>query len=253
MVSPGCVFWVNDDDDYDESDMHDDDSDAVNSSGNDSSDDSINGIRDLEDFMPFDLTVANIKEWANNQSVKFYLRAEGEGNIRVFGRVKDMREYGAKTYLCNLDSSIQQYQQEMKFTLPLDNDPEKKGQLLDSSWFDSDGNFYGIFEGVEEGTLKLILEAELISGDTSRRVVLDEAYFTLKNVKDMYRFINVREGPTESNTDNKLRYRNINVENRDMFMNDSSSAMFFIHGASTPEEDAIEWSGIVYKRLYRTG
>jgi hypothetical protein len=36
-------------------------------------------------------------------------------------------------------------------------------------------------------------------------------------------------------------------------MNDSSSAMFFIHGASTPEEDAIEWSGIVYKRLYRTG
>jgi hypothetical protein len=262
MVSPGCVFWVNDDDDYDESDMHDDDSDAVNSSGNDSSDDSINGIRDLEDFMPFDLTVANIKEWANNQSVKFYLRAEGEGKIRVFKRVDDSDEEGTKTYLVDLDSSIQQYNEKMKFILPLDNDPEKKGQLLDASWFDSDGNFYGIFEGIKEGALKLILEVELISGDTSRRVVLDEAYFTLVNVKGMFKVYNTRytyvvgdeEGPTDRG-DGLLRYKVIREQKGygSRFPEDPDRVIIWTHGYNNTINQSLDNMAIIFKRLYRTG
>jgi len=255
MISPGCVFWVNDDDDYDESDIHDDDSDAVNSSGNDSSDNSINGIRDLEDFMPFDLTVANIKEWANNQSVKFYLRAEGEGKVRVFKRVDDSDEEGTKTYLVDLDSSIQQYNEKMKFILPLDNDPEKKGQLLDASWFDSDGNFYGIFEGMEEGALKLILEVELISGDTSRRVVLDEAYLTLKNVRDMYILANIRGDGlphTGEGADTVIRYRELKKSGGFVFT-DPDTVLIWAHGFNCSLDQSLIWTDTVFKRLYRTG
>jgi len=253
---------VNDDDDYDESNMHEDDSDAVNSSGNDSSDDSINGIRDLEDFMPFDLTVANIKEWANNQSVKFYLRAEGEGKIRVFKRVDDNDEEGTKTYLVDLDKNIQQYNEKMKFILPSEADPEKKGQLLDSSWFDSDGNFYGIFEGIKEGALKLILEVELISGDTSRRVVLDEAYLTLVNVKTMFKVYNTRytfvvgnqEGPTDQG-DSLLRYKVIRAQEGygSRFPDDPDRIIIWTHGYNNSVSESLKSMDTLFKRLYITG
>ncbi|MFA6356416.1 MAG: alpha/beta hydrolase [Candidatus Omnitrophota bacterium] len=244
---PGCVFWVNDDDDSSESTVHQDDLDAANDEfDKDYEDDAINGIRDLEDLMPFNITIPNIKEWTNNQNIKFYLKAEGQGKIRVFKRIND-------AYLAELRYSKKQFTEKMKFTLTSDSDNKGEGQLLDPSWFDSDGNFYGVFEGVNEGSLKLTLEVELGMDDSKKRVVLDEAVIALKDVRDMYRFINVREGPTVSNTDNKLRYRDINVEKSNMVMDDPSSVTFFIHGASTPEEDAIEWSGIVYKRLYRTG
>ncbi|MFA5500367.1 MAG: alpha/beta hydrolase [Candidatus Omnitrophota bacterium] len=250
---PGCVFWVNDDDDSSESTIHPNDAGAAyDEFDKDYEDDAINGIRDLEDFMPFNITIPNIKEWTNNQNVKFYLKTEGQGKIRVFKRAKDMWEYGAKTYLSDLGSSKFQYQEKMKFLL-LSDDNKEEGQLLDPSWFDSNGNFYGIFEGVEKGSLKLTLEVELGMDDSKKKVVLDEAVITLKDVRDMYRFVNVRKGPTISNTDNKLRYRNINIEKPDMFMLDPSSIYIFIHGASTPESDAVTWSNTVYKRLYRTG
>ncbi|MFA5147878.1 MAG: alpha/beta hydrolase [Candidatus Omnitrophota bacterium] len=253
MVSPGCVFWVNDDDDSSESTVHQDDLDAANDEfDKDYEDDAINGIRDLEDFMPFNLAIPNINEWENTQNVKFYLKTEGQGKIRVFKRAKDMWEYGAKTYLSDLGSSKFQYQEKMKFLL-LSDDNKEEGQLLDPAWFDSNGKFYGIFEGVEKGPLKLILEVQLGEGDNKKRVVLDEAYLTLKNVRDMYRFVNVRDGPTVGNTDDKLRYRNVNLEKSDMFMLDPLSIYIFIHGASTPESDAVTWSNTVYKRLYRTG
>ncbi|MDD5009649.1 MAG: alpha/beta hydrolase, partial [Syntrophorhabdaceae bacterium] len=244
---PGCVFWVNDDDDSSESTVHQDDLDAANDEfDKDYEDDAINGIRDLEDFMPFNITIPNIKEWTNNQNVKFYLKAEGQGKIRVFKRIND-------AYLAELRYSMKQFIEKMKFTLTSDSDKKGEGQLLDPSWFDSNDNFYGIFEGVEKGSLKLTLEVELGMDDSKKKVVLDEAVITLKDVRDMYRFVNVRKGPTISNTDNKLRYRNINIEKPDMFMLDPSSIYIFIHGASTPESDAVTWSNTVYKRLYRTG
>ena len=276
MVSPGCVFWVNDDDDYDESKVHPDDPNTISGvnlnsqdektgekgSGHDYNNDVINGIRDLEDFMPINITVANIKEWANNQSVKFYLRAEGEGKIRVFGRVKDMREYGAKTYLCDLDSSIQQYKQEMKFLLPSDTDAKNKGELLDASWFDSDGNFYGIFEGVKEGTLKLILEVELINGKTSRRVVLDEAYLTLINVKQMFKVYNTRynsregdcEGPTVGE-DELLRYRFIREQKGygSRFPEAPDRVIIWTHGYNNSVSESLKNMETLFKRLYITG
>jgi pimeloyl-ACP methyl ester carboxylesterase len=249
MVSPGCVFWVNDDDDSSESTVHQDDLDAANDEfDKDYEDDVINGIRDLEDFMPFNITIPNIKEWTNNQNVKFFLKAEGPGKIKVYDRVKDLDKYEDFTYLKDLNSSIAQYNKPIILNVASGDEKE-----LDSKYFDDKGVFHAIFEGVEKGSLKLTLEVELISGSTSRRVVLDEAVITLKDIRDMYRFIDVREGPTVSNTDDKLRYRNINVEKPDMFMLDPSSVYMFIHGAWTSESDAVTWSNTVYKRLYRTG
>jgi len=248
QVAPGCVFWVNDDDDYDESSVHTNDSGAVNSNGNDGADEVINGIRDLEDFMPIDLTIPNIKEWANNQSVKFYLKAEGNGKIRVFKRVDDNDEEGTKTYLVDLDKSIKQYTEKMKFLLP---SSEKEGQLLDPSWFNSEGKFYGIFEGVTAGALKLTLEVELGTGQDKKRVVLDEAYITLKNVKDMYKLINIREGPTMGTDDGLLRYRN-KEESTQIFAPDPKKAFIWAHGYNNTLEGSAGSADIVYKRLYQT-
>ncbi|MFA5115746.1 MAG: alpha/beta hydrolase [Candidatus Omnitrophota bacterium] len=250
MVSPGCVFWVNDDDDYNESSIHQDDSNPALASGEaDCHDNKINGIRDLEDFMPLNITIPDIKEWTNNQNVKFYLKAEGEGKIRVFMRTKDMREYGAKTYLNDLNSSKSQYQEEMKFLLPSD-DNKIEGQLLDPSWFDSDGNFYAIFEGVSEGSLKLTLEVELGEGGSKKRFTLDEAVIALKDIRKMYKVENIREGPT--NTDGLIRYRN-KTELGEIFASDPSRVIIWVHGYNNTLEGSLGSADIVYKRLYQTG
>ncbi|HOX09108.1 MAG TPA: alpha/beta hydrolase [Candidatus Omnitrophota bacterium] len=259
---PGCVFWVNDDDDYNESSIHPDDGNPDLASGEcDAYDDKINGIRDLEDFMPFNLTIPNINEWANTQNVKFYLKAEGQGKIRIFKRSKDMREYGAKTYLSDLDSSKSQYQEKMKFLLPPD-DKKEEGQLLNPSWFDSNGNFYGIFEGIEKGSLKLILEVQLGEVNNKKRVVLDEVYLNLVDVKDMFKVYNTRytyvtgdqEGPTEQG-DKLLRYKIIREQKGygSRFPKNPDRVIIWDHGYNNTAQQSLENATIIFKRLYRTG
>jgi hypothetical protein len=259
MISPGCVFWANDDDDYNESSVHQDDSNPALASGEaDCHDNKINGIRDLEDFMPFNITIPDIKEWTNNQNVKFYLKAEGEGKIRVFKRVQDVEKENDLAYLKKLNRSIQQYTEEMKFLLPSDSDTKQEGQLLDPSWFDSDGNFYAIFEGVEKGNLKLTLEVELGEGGSKKRFTLDEMVVTLKDVKSMYKLYNVRyknDGQTEgTETDNKgvVRYLNIK-ESGSYFPVNPETIFIWTHGFNSDLSASIQWIEIVFKRLYRTG
>ncbi len=249
MISPGCVFWVNDDDDYDESKVHPDDNNSNLASGEcDTYDDRINGIRDLEDFMPINITVANIKEWANNQNVKFYLKTEGKGKIRVFKRVND-------AFLTDLRYSKKQFIEKEKFLLPSDSDTKKKGELLDSSWFDSDGKFYGTFEGVEEGDLKIILEVELINGNTSRKIVLDEAIITLKNISEMYRLYNVRTGPTTTQFDDIPRFRNkeIEVGHGNIYPDNPDVILIWTHGYNNTYDVSVRSLNTIYKRLYRSG
>ncbi len=259
---PGCVFWVNDDDDYDESSVHPDDEGAANSPGSDSSDDFINGIRDLEDLMPFNITIPDIAGWASNQSVKFYLKAEGEGKVRVFKRIQDAEKENDLAYLKKLNRSKEQYTEKMKFLLPSEADTENKGQLLDASWFDSEGRFYAIFEGVEKGSLKLTLEVELISGKKSRRVVLDEAYITMVNVKEMLKVYNSRytyvvgdeEGPTDQG-DGLLRYKVIREQKGygSRFPEDPDRIIIWTHGYNNTIKQSLDNMVIIFKRLYRTG
>ncbi|MDD5072650.1 MAG: DUF726 domain-containing protein, partial [Candidatus Omnitrophica bacterium] len=246
QAAPGCVLWVNDDDDYDESSIHPDDAGAVDSNGNDGYDGNINGIRDLEDFMPINISIPTIKEWADpDKNVKFFLKAGGSGKIKIFERVKDTDEYEDFTYLKDLNSSIVQFTRPIILNLASGDKKE-----LESKYFDDDGNFRAIFEGIEQGTLKLSLIVEL--GKDKTEVILDETYVTLKNIRDMYRFIDVRNGPSDG-SDGKLRYRTINAEKKNMFMKDPGKIFMFIHGAWTSKSDAITWSNTVYKRLYRTG
>ena len=252
QVPPGCVFWVNDNDSYDESTVHTDDADAVNSHGNDSSDNSINGIRDLEDFMPINLTIPNIKEWATNQNVKFYLKAEGEGRIKIYERVNDMRDFGSLTYLKDLNSSTAEYKKEMKFSLPSSG---KEGQLLDPSWFDTEGNFHGIFEGAGKGELKLTLQVDL----NGKKIDLDSAIITLKDIKDMYKLCNIRyknDGKTEGTetdpSDNITKYMN-NHESGNIYPSNPDTILIWTHGFNSDLKQSYIWIETVYKRLYQTG
>jgi len=255
-ITPGCVFWVNSDDDYDESSVHPNDSGASNSSGNDGSDTAINGIRDLEDFMPIDIAIPNIKEWSSpDTNVKFYLKAEGEGRIRIFKRVDDNDEEGTKTYLVDLDKSIQQYKEPMKFLLSGDNEQE-----LSPDWFNLEGKFYGIFEGVSAGTLKLTLYVSLNNGQD--KVVLDEAYITLVDVKEMFKVYNTRytfvvgdqEGPTDQG-DGLLRYKVIRKEQGygARFPEDPKRVIIWTHGYNNTAQDSLNNMATVFKRLYVTG
>ncbi|MFA5164880.1 MAG: alpha/beta hydrolase [Candidatus Omnitrophota bacterium] len=245
---PGCVFWVNDDDDYDDSPVHQDDKDAVNSKGNDSADGNINGIRDLEDFMPINISVPNIKEWiGQDKGIKYKLNAEGTGRIKLFERVKDLKDLMYFTYLKDLNSSIEQYRKTVVLNLSAKDQKE-----LDPKYFDDNGDFCALFEGVEPGRLKVILAVEFSNGKKKEEIILDEVYITVKNVRDMYRFVDVRGG-TSIDMDGQLRYRNISVEKHDMFMKDPSSIIMFIHGAWTPKKSAIEWNNTIYKRLYWSG
>jgi hypothetical protein len=262
MVSPGCVFWVNDDDDYNESSVHPDDSSPALASGKaDCHDNKINGIRDLEDFMPFNITIPDITEWTNNQNVKFYLKAAGEGKVRVFKRIQDAEKENDLAYLKKLNRSIQQYTEKMKFLLPSD-DNKKEGQLLDPSWFDSEGNFYAIFEGAEKGSLKLTLEVELGTDGKKKRVTLDEVVVTLVDVESMFKVYNTRynsnsgdqEGPTVGN-DNLLRYRFIREQEGygSRFPEDPDRIIIWTHGYNNSIYESLENIETLFKRLYITG
>ena len=203
--------------------------------------------------------------------MKFYLKAEGQGKARIFKRSKDMREYGAKTYLSDLDSSKSQYQEEKKFLLPSD-DKKEEGQLLEPAWFDSNGNFYGIFEGAGKGTLKLILEVEIGAGKDKKRVVLDEALITFKDLNDMYKFCNVRYNTqgygTVSGTDNILvdnKYQGTEKDNNDIkryiynheighiYPENPQKLFVWTHGYYNDAAESKIVIDTVFKRMYRTG
>jgi hypothetical protein len=248
QVAPGCVFWVNDNDDYNESPIHPDDTDPSLASGEtDCYDNIINGIRDLEDFMPINLTIPSIKEWTTNQNVKFYLKAEGAGRIKIFERVVNLDEYEAITYLKDLNSSIAQYKKPLLLDIAAG---EKKE--LDPKYFDDNGNFQGIFEGVEKGALKLSLIVELGADSNNKdTVILDEALITLKGIREMYKAVNIRQGP-ENGTDGLLRYRN-KTESGEIFAPDPKRVFIWTHGYNNSFVDSLGYADIVYKRFYRTG
>ncbi len=248
--APGCVFWVNDDDDYDElTKVHSDDSKAVNSNGNDSADDNINGIRDLEDFMPINIAIPNIQEWSNSlKGVKFFLKAEGSGRIKIYKRVTDLEKYKYLTYLKDLNSSIEQYKQTCLINLTTG---DKNMQELKSVYFDDSGSFHAIFEGIEAGQLKLNLVAAIIderSGKVKDEILLDEAYVTLKDVREMYMLANVR--------------KNLEITGN-IYSTEDDTIFIWTHGYNTSirdngqkidsRTDSFVVIDTVYKRMYRTG
>jgi len=157
-----------------------------------------------------------------------------------------MREYGAKTYLKDLNSSVKQYRQ-----APLAFDSNDKNKiLLDIEDFDEKGNFHGIFEGVSVGELKLALCVDFNNGKDV--VVLDEAYITIKNIKDMYKLINIRNGPTSTSADSIPRYRD-KQESGNVFAPDTTRIFVWVHGYNNTLKGSIGSADVVYKRLYQTG
>jgi hypothetical protein len=247
MQSPGHVFWVNNDDDYDESDVHPDDEDAKNSKGNDSGDDYINGIRDLEDFTLVNIKIPHMKDLKKCSGLKFYLRSEGKGKINVFKRLgSDPRN--PKLYLNDLSQSIEQYKQKKLFDISAGKDAE-----LNIEDFDMNGVFHGIFEGVKEGdiTLKLIVEFG-DSGKEKNSIVLDEAIVVIRDIRQFYKCYNLRNGVS-------INARNVNVYNwkedksHQMFFDNPDEIIIFAHGANNSADDAICFFNTFYKRLYHMG
>jgi len=263
MVSPGCVFWVNDDDDYNESSAHSYDNNSNLASGEcDAYDDRINGIRDLEDFMPINIAIPNIKEWASStDSIKFVLKAIGTGKIRVFKRVEDSKENGPLSYLKELDKSVKQYQVTEQFEV-CETDKSEEVIELDPSLFDKDGVFRGIFEGVKEGSIKIILGAQLEGKNKKSELIFDELYITLVNVKQMFKVYNTRynsgegdcEGPTVGE-DELLRYRFIREQKGygSRFPEAPDRVIIWTHGYNNSVSESLKNMETLFKRLYSTG
>ncbi|MDD5737552.1 MAG: alpha/beta hydrolase [Candidatus Omnitrophica bacterium] len=258
---PGCVFWVNDDDDYNESSIHPDDRNPDLASGErDAYDEKINGIRDLEDFMPMDITIPGIKYWSSpDKNIKYYLKIEGSAKIRIFERVKDVDDHGHYTYIKDIGSSIAQYQNK---PIPVDKDNENIIPLT-PDLFNDKGGFYAIFEGIEAGTATITLIAELGTDPSKKeKVILDEAIVTLVNVKSMYKVYNTRydsetgynEGPVIGD-DGLLRYRFIREQKGygARFPENPNRIIIWTHGYNNSEHESLKNMEILFKRLYITG
>jgi hypothetical protein len=246
MESSGHIFWVNNDDDYDESKMHEDDENATNSNGNDSKDEYINGIRDLEDFTPITINIPNISDFKESSGIKFYLEMEGSGSINIFKRA-------AAEYLTKLDDSIKQYKEIKLHTLSKN---ENKVELnIDD--FLSDNRFYGIFEGVKEGEITLKLIAQMGNSADSEELVLDEVKIELRDIKDFYKYYSLRSElkPAYGNkyVNNGVEIYSIIEESGNFFPENPEKILIWTHGYKNNDKQAREWFATVFKRMYHSG
>jgi hypothetical protein len=243
MQSPGHVFWVNDDRDTAESSTHDD-NEVVRESPvmGDFRDEYINGIRDLEDFMPITINIPNIKGFKELSGIKFYLETEGEGSINIFKR-------STADYLTKLSDSIKQYKKEKLYTI---SNKFKKIEL-DLDKFRENNTFYGVFEGATEGKVNIKLIA-MFNNDAKEdtEIVLDEVVLTIKRIGDLYRTYNIRGKPQKDDS-GITRYKDIVKENDGFALSEKDKIFVWTHGYRNTEYKCRAWSDTVFKRLYHQG
>jgi len=256
QISPGVVIWVNDDNDYDELNnwireieysAHSlDESPFLGSvSNNDGQDEKINGIRDLEDYFPINITVPDIKAWAanTNSGLKFYLRGDGTAKIRLFKRISQEYSTNDIEYITKENSIVGQYKEPV--ILEMYNNKEA---LIDPSIFDDKGVFKGIYEAYKAGELKLSLIVEF---PDKTRMVLDEAVITARLTEEFIKTLNVREGPSYDD-DDVYRYWSVK-ESGKCYATDSSRVFIWLHGYNCTKKQAEVVAETVHERLYRTG
>lgn len=248
----GFVFWTNEDNDHWEVDSRywsEDSSTARGRKGEpDNTNNTINGIHDLEDFFTMRLQIPG-----QVAGEKFYL--EG-APVRVFKRYFENPEYIDKLtttekdkqhdYLTNLSIAEKQHLIDVLGNLNVNSPLEIKRED-----FTEDGMLWLIFEGTETGgpyDLKFYKEVNGV------KVEEDIVRITIKQVKDMYKFWNIRTNKVENSKGFNIYDPDTLITPSGAYYSQVPDKMFvYLHGYNVDVNGARQWFDTMYKRLYRAG
>ncbi|MCK5655836.1 MAG: alpha/beta hydrolase [Candidatus Aureabacteria bacterium] len=253
-IEPGFILWINDDNDHwDVSNKYwsEDRTTVRGSSGEpDNTNETINGIHDLEDFFSMKLQIpVDLIE-----GEKFYL--EG-APVRVFKRyflnpdediLANTNEESQNAHLTNLEIAKEQHQVDSLGTVGLDTDSRLEMKRED---FTEDGFLWLIFEGLsEEGTYDLRFYREV----DGVRIDEDTAKITIKDVRDMYKFWNLRVNRVENAQGFDIYNPGaIMMPSGEYYPQDPDKMLVYFHGYNVDVNGARHWFDTTYKRLYRAG
>ena len=242
------VFWVNDDNDDNEIHEYAD----VPGAGTDGEDMRINGERDLVDFFPVQLRLADILEILPADQYSYLIsHPTGALNFLEMPTVEpeSQREfYGAGSYLANEDMAYEAMgrsdQGKMKSTAG--EGSELSGEYLEAA---KNGKGVLLIEAKEETEQSFELVICRKSDKSEMARIMSERWMNMVPVEDMFSYVNIR-GAIEKG------YIPPDIEEiqHERFRKTRKDRWFvFCHGYNVNGESARSWNAEVFKRLHQTG
>jgi len=242
------VFWVNDDNDDNEIHEYAD----VPGAGTDGEDMRINGERDLVDFFPVQLRLADILEILPADQYSYVIsHPTGALNFLEMPTVEpeSQREfYGAGSYLANEDMAYEAMgrsdQGKMKSTAG-------EGSELSGEYLEAAKNGKGVLlieaKKETEQSFELVICRKSDKSEMAR--IMSERWMNMVPVEDMFSYVNIR-GAIEKG------YIPPDIEEiqHERFRKTRKDRWFvFCHGYNVNGDSARSWNAEVFKRLHQTG
>ena len=242
------VFWVNDDNDDNEIHEYAD----VPGAGTDGEDMRINGERDLVDFFPVQLRLAQILQILPADQYSYVIsHPTGALNFLEMPTVEpeSQREfYGAGSYLANEDMAYEAMgrsdQGEMKSTAG--EGSELSGEYLEAA---KNGKGVLLIEAKEETEQSFELVICRKSDKSEMARIMSEKWMNMVSVEDMFSYVNIR-GAIEKGyippAIEEIQHERFRKTRKDRWF-------VFCHGYNVNGESARSWNAEVFKRLHQTG
>ena len=242
------VFWVNDDNDDNEIHEYAD----VPGAGTDGEDMRINGERDLVDFFPVQLRLADILEILPADQYSYVIsHPTGALNFLEMPTVEpeSQREfYGAGSYLANEDMAYEAMgrsdQGKMKSTAG--EGSELSGEYLEAA---KNGKGVLLIEAKEETEQSFELVICRKSDKSEMARIMSERWMNMVPVEDMFSYVNIR-GAIEKGyippAIEEIQHERFRKTRKDRWF-------VFCHGYNVNGDSARSWNAEVFKRLHQTG
>ena len=242
------IFWVNDDNDDNEIHEYAD----VPGAGTDGEDMRINGERDLVDFFPVQLRLADILEILPADQYSYVIsHPTGALNFLEMPTVEpeSQREfYGAGSYLANEDMAYEAMsrsdQGKMKSTAG--EGSELSGEYLEAA---KNGKGVLLIEAKEETEQSFELVICRKSDKSEMARIMSERWMNMVPVEDMFSYVNIR-GAIEKGyippAIEEIQHERFRKTRKDRWF-------VFCHGYNVNGESARGWNAEVFKRLHQTG
>jgi hypothetical protein len=248
-------FWVNDDDDTEETDGDDNLEAAVP----DSADEEVKTKRDLLDFFPLYLKIGSLLKACPPNSNDYFLQQDDSAvNVALADSLEaytadphysaasyQRDDYRAGTFvLASLPAGVDCTPQHVARLTP-------QGRRVDPAWLQTALNAEKrqvlLVEANKETTRPLVL---LVKNKQSGQVVARfEFPLSIKRVGEMYRWINLRSECKEA----ELVHTNIDQPLNWPDNLCSDKVFVFVHGYSVNEKSARDWNAEIFKRMYWSG
>ncbi len=247
-------FWINDDDDTSEADVDDE----VEAPTQDAADEEVKTKRDLLDFFPLYLDIKELLKVCPPTSTDYFLKQddsavnvilcedlEADSDDTAYNAGSYLRDdYRAGTFIQVAMPAGGNLTSQHVGRLTLD------GRKIDPAWLQRALNEEHkktmlLVEGNKETNKDMVLEVR------KGTQVLAQIKFLLsiKRVKTMYRWINLRHHVGESESDATDVSEPLNWPDKLC----SNKIFTFVHGYSVSEKQARDWNAEMFKRMYWSG